>query len=79
MVEKLLGAFLLLTGILFLTNSMTLIAAWILEALGAAPVQVALPELAPMLSKGTVTGSLLTYEIAPAVKMLGYAIPARVW
>jgi TRAP-type C4-dicarboxylate transport system substrate-binding protein len=43
--------------------------AWILEALGGVPVQVALPELAPMLSKGTVTGSLLTYEIAPAVKM----------
>jgi cytochrome c-type biogenesis protein len=30
-VEKLLGAFLVLTGVLFLTNSMTLIAAWILE------------------------------------------------
>jgi TRAP-type C4-dicarboxylate transport system substrate-binding protein len=44
-------------------------AAWILEAVGAAPLQVALPELAPMLSRGTVTGSLLTYEIAPAVKM----------
>ena len=43
--------------------------AWILEALGGAPVQVALPELAPMLSKGTVSGSILTYEIAPAVKM----------
>jgi TRAP-type transport system periplasmic protein len=43
--------------------------AWILEALGAAPVQVALPELAPMLSKGTVTGSILPYEIAPSVKM----------
>ena len=43
--------------------------AWILEALGAAPLQVALPELAPMLSKGTVTGSILPYEIAPAVKM----------
>ncbi len=43
--------------------------AWILEALGGVPVQVALPELAPMLSKGTVSGSLLTYEIAPAVKM----------
>ena len=37
----------------------------ILEALGAAPLQVALPELAPMLSKGTVTGSILPYEIAP--------------
>ena len=43
--------------------------AWILEALGVAPVQVALPELVPMLSKGTVTGSILPYEIAPAVKM----------
>jgi TRAP-type C4-dicarboxylate transport system substrate-binding protein len=43
--------------------------AWILEALGAAPIQVALPELAPMLSKGTVTGSILPYEIAPSVKM----------
>ncbi len=43
--------------------------AWILEALGATPLQVALPELAPMLSKGTVTGSILPYEIAPAVKM----------
>jgi len=43
--------------------------AWILEALGVAPVQVALPELAPMLSKGTVSGSILPFEIAPAVKM----------
>ena len=43
--------------------------AWILEALGATPLQVALPELAPMLSKGTVTGSILPYEIAPSVKM----------
>ena len=43
--------------------------AWILEALEAAPLQVALPELAPMLSKGTVTGSILPYEIAPSVKM----------
>ena len=42
---------------------------WILEALEAAPLQVALPELAPMLSKGTVTGSILPYEIAPSVKM----------
>jgi cytochrome c-type biogenesis protein len=29
--EKVLGGFLVLTGILFLTNSMTLIAVWILE------------------------------------------------
>jgi TRAP-type C4-dicarboxylate transport system substrate-binding protein len=44
-------------------------AAWIVEAVGGAPLQVALPELAPMLSKGTVSGAVLTYEIAPAVKM----------
>jgi cytochrome c-type biogenesis protein len=31
LIEKLLGGFLVLTGILFLTNSMTLIAAWMLE------------------------------------------------
>jgi TRAP-type transport system periplasmic protein len=43
--------------------------AWIVEAAGGAPLQVALPELAPMLSKGTVSGAVLTYEIAPAVKM----------
>jgi len=43
--------------------------AWIVEAVGGAPLQVALPELAPMLSKGTVSGAVLTYEIAPAVKM----------
>jgi TRAP-type C4-dicarboxylate transport system substrate-binding protein len=43
--------------------------AWILEALGAAPLQVALPELVPMMNKGTVSGSILPYEIAPAVKM----------
>lgn len=30
-IEKILGAFLVLTGILFLTNSMTLIAGWILQ------------------------------------------------
>jgi TRAP-type C4-dicarboxylate transport system substrate-binding protein len=44
-------------------------AAWIVEAAGGSPLQVALPELAPMLSKGTVSGAVLTYEIAPAVKM----------
>src|SRR5215475_4848654 len=43
--------------------------AWILEAVGVTPVQVALPELVPMLNKGTVTGTILPYEIAPAVKM----------
>jgi TRAP-type transport system periplasmic protein len=43
--------------------------AWILEALGSAPLQLPLPELVPMLSKGTISGSILPYEIAPAVKM----------
>jgi TRAP-type transport system periplasmic protein len=43
--------------------------AWILEALESVPLQVALPELVPMLNKGTVSGSILPYEIAPAVKM----------
>jgi TRAP-type C4-dicarboxylate transport system substrate-binding protein len=43
--------------------------AWILEALEATPLQLPLPELVPMLSKGTVSGSILPYEIAPAVKM----------
>ena len=43
--------------------------AWILEALGAAPLQVPLPQLVPMMNKGTVSGSILPYEIAPAVKM----------
>jgi TRAP-type transport system periplasmic protein len=43
--------------------------AWILEALGSAPLQVPLPELVPMMNKGTISGSILPYEIAPAVKM----------
>ena len=42
---------------------------WIIEALGGTGVQLPLPELVPMLSKGTVDGAILTYEIAPAVKM----------
>jgi TRAP-type C4-dicarboxylate transport system substrate-binding protein len=42
---------------------------WIIESLGATGLQLPLPELVPMLSKGTVSGAILTYEIAPAVKM----------
>jgi TRAP-type transport system periplasmic protein len=42
---------------------------WTLEALGAAAIGTPLPQLPPMLAKGTVDGSLLPYEIAPAVKM----------
>jgi TRAP-type C4-dicarboxylate transport system substrate-binding protein len=33
------------------------------------PLQLPLPELVPMISKGTITGTILPYEIAPAVKM----------
>ena len=43
--------------------------AWILEALGAVPLQLPLPELVPMMSKGTISGTILPFEIAPAVKM----------
>jgi TRAP-type C4-dicarboxylate transport system substrate-binding protein len=43
--------------------------AWILEALNAVPLQLPLPELVPMFSKGTISGTILPYEIAPAVKM----------
>lgn len=42
---------------------------WALEALGVAAIGTPLPQLPPMLAKGTVDGSLLPYEIAPAVKM----------
>ena len=43
--------------------------AWILEALDAVPLQLPLPELVPMMSKGTISGTILPYEISPAVKM----------
>jgi TRAP-type C4-dicarboxylate transport system substrate-binding protein len=43
--------------------------AWILEALGSVALQLPLPELVPMMSKGTISGTILPYEIAPAVKM----------
>jgi TRAP-type transport system periplasmic protein len=42
---------------------------WIIDALGATGVHLPLPELVPMMNKGTVSGAILTYEIAPAVKM----------
>ncbi|MGB2932696.1 MAG: cytochrome c biogenesis protein CcdA, partial [Methyloceanibacter sp.] len=34
-IEKIMGAFLVLTGILFLTNAMTLISIWMLETFPA--------------------------------------------
>jgi len=42
---------------------------WMLESLGAAAIGVDLNELPTMMSRGTVTGTMLPYEIAPAVKM----------
>src|SRR5262245_63574153 len=42
---------------------------WILEALGADPLQVALPELAPMLRLGRVTGTSMTYAYDATVKI----------
>jgi len=46
---------------------------WALEALGAAAVGVDLNELPTMMSKGTISGTLLPYEISPAVKMQNLA------
>ncbi len=43
--------------------------AWILEALGSAALQMPLPDLVPMMNKGAVSGTILPFEIAPAVKM----------
>ncbi|NQU69914.1 MAG: TRAP transporter substrate-binding protein [Rhodospirillales bacterium] len=42
---------------------------WLLQALGADAIGTPLPRIPPMLSKGTISGAMLPYEIAPAVKM----------
>ncbi|MEK9677502.1 MAG: TRAP transporter substrate-binding protein [Rhodospirillaceae bacterium] len=42
---------------------------WLLQALGADAIQSPLGRIPPMLAKGTITGVMLPYEIAPAVKM----------
>ncbi|MDP6174017.1 MAG: TRAP transporter substrate-binding protein, partial [Rhodospirillales bacterium] len=42
---------------------------WMLGALGATPVGLPLPRLPSSIAKGVITGSLLPFEIAPAVKM----------
>lgn len=42
---------------------------WFIEALGAAGIATPLMRIPPMLSKGVIDGTLLPYEIAPAVKM----------
>lgn len=45
------------------------IGVWMLGTLGATPVGLPLPRLPPSIAKGVITGSLLPFEIAPAVKM----------
>ncbi|MBT7957134.1 MAG: TRAP transporter substrate-binding protein [Rhodospirillaceae bacterium] len=42
---------------------------WLLQSLGVDAVASPLPRIPPMLAKGTITGVMLPYEIAPSVKM----------
>jgi len=43
--------------------------AWSLEALGAVPVAMPVPDLPQALSKGVVDGALIPFEIVPALKL----------
>lgn len=43
--------------------------AWVIEAMGAEPVGMPVPALPEAMSKGTVDGALIPYEIAPALKL----------
>lgn len=43
--------------------------AWALEALGAAPVAMPVPELPPALQKGVIDGALIPWEIIPPLKI----------
>lgn len=43
--------------------------AWAIEALGAAPVAMPVPELPQALQKGVVDGALIPFEIVPALKI----------
>lgn len=43
--------------------------AWIIEALGASPVAMPVPDLPPALSKGVVDGAFIPWEIIPALKI----------
>ncbi len=43
--------------------------AWIIEALGATPVAMPVPELPPALQKGVVDGALIPWEIIPPLKI----------
>lgn len=43
--------------------------AWVIEALGAAPAAMPVPDLPPALQKGVVDGALIPWEIIPALKI----------
>jgi TRAP-type C4-dicarboxylate transport system substrate-binding protein len=43
--------------------------AWVIEALGATPVAMPVPELPPALQKGVVDGALIPWEIIPPLKI----------
>ena len=43
--------------------------AWIIEALGASPVAMPVPELPPALQKGVVDGAFIPWEIIPPLKI----------
>lgn len=43
--------------------------AWVIEALGASPVAMPVPELPPSLQKGVVDGALIPWEIIPPLKI----------
>jgi TRAP-type C4-dicarboxylate transport system substrate-binding protein len=43
--------------------------AWIIEALGAAPVGMPVPAVADAVSKGTIDGFVLPWEVIPAFKL----------
>ncbi|TCO68086.1 TRAP transporter substrate-binding protein [Rhodovulum euryhalinum] len=43
--------------------------AWVLEALGASPVAMPVPDLPQAMSKGVVDGALIPFEIVPALKL----------
>lgn len=42
---------------------------WVIEALGAAPAAMPVPELPPALQKGTVDGAFIPWEIIPPLKI----------
>lgn len=47
----------------------TRVGGWYLAQLGAVPVGAPLPAIPQMLSKGVISGAMLPFEIAPAIKM----------